>query len=399
MGGVVLVLAVTLVTLCIMCNGLQKKTDIAVTTNYEFEMSTNQNFVILLFDAMDGKKMNEMLKNNPEYSESLKDFTYYSNVQSSYPYTEYALPYILSGEWYEGGDFDRYIDKVYSDAQLFDALEQRNYRMGLYETDGSQTNECMLRFENMVEDEGKLDSKWKFIKLEMRLVGLKYVPYDLKHYCLMYPEEIDELREHREDLERWEFPYSNLFFYEKITGNPVKLVDENCFRFYHLDGAHTPFRYNKDVECILDGTYEMNMEACMTIIESYIKMLKEEGVYDNTVVMIMSDHGYDYNSENDIDPSDRQHSILCVKGIGEQHDKMLWSDAPIEQGDYQEAYISLLDGASSMEAFDIVEDAVRERRYLLYSIYDSKRTMTEYMQVGYVDDLDTMLPTGNTYSK
>ena len=93
---------------------------------------------------------------------------------------------------------------------------------------------------------------------------------------------------------------------------------------------------------IENGTYEQSIEASMTIVATYLQKLKDSGVYDNTAIMILSDHGY--NIEDDDSSEKRQHPILFVKGVGEHYDELQISSAPISQSDYLEAYTRLLDG-------------------------------------------------------
>ena len=71
--------------------------------------------------------------------------------------------------------------------------------------------------------------------------------------------------------------------------------------------------------------------------------------------------------------------------------------APISFSDLQDAYIRLMDGAQSDEIFPWKEGDARERRYLYY-YYEEEDTITEYIQTGDADDLDTMVETGNIYT-
>lgn len=58
-----------------------------------------------------------------------------------------------------------------------------------------------------------------------------------------------------------------------ITADAV----EKRFKFIHLDGAHTPFMFDKDCNVIdeKDGTYRQNTEAALTLAAMYIDELKK----------------------------------------------------------------------------------------------------------------------------
>ena len=391
-GLISLVLLVTLVTLGFTKQGLEHKFSMINTTYGELEMSTDQNLVLLVLDTVDGDIMSQVIEHHPEYKETLSDFTYYNNTMSAYPFTAYSVPYLFSGEWYEDQEeFIEYAKRVYREAPFFDDLEARGYRMGMYEEEAYRLEESMLRFENMIDTTPTISSIAQFMKLEIKLVGFKYMPFDLKRFCLTIPAEFNSL-EKTDDISDYElFSSDNQAFYTYLKKTPVTLTDDKCFRFIHLVGAHSPWHQDAQMNEIENGTYEQSIEASMTIVATYLQKLKDSGVYDNTAIMILSDHGY--NIEDDDSSEKRQHPILFVKGVGEHYDELQISSAPISQSDYLEAYTRLLDGKQGDAIFDYKEGDARERRFLFYD-YDEPTHFYEYMQTGYAGDVDTMYFTG-----
>ena len=104
-------------------------------------------------------------------------------------------------------------------------------------------------------------------------------------------------------------------------------------------GAHVPFSFDKDVNVIDDADYYTSIESSMTVTMAYLNKLREAGVYDNSVIIILSDHGYNF---------------------------------AYKEGDQ------------------------RERRYLLYK-YLGEDHMVEYVQTGYAGDESTLVPTGRVF--
>lgn len=129
----------------------------------------------------------------------------------------------------------------------------------------------------------------------------------------------------------------------------------------------------------------------MTMTDAYLKKLKENGVYDNSVIIVMADHGYGLS----YGPRNRQHPVLFVKGKNESHDYTV-SEAPISYDDLQEAFSRLLDGATGEEVFDYKEGDERKRRYLYFE-YEHEEILEEFYQEGYAGDLDTLKATGRKY--
>ena len=136
------------------------------------------------------------------------------------------------------------------------------------------------------------------------------------------------------------------------------------------------------------------MACAMTIVRDYLDKLKEAGVYDNTAIILLADHGYGY--EREIPIVGRGNPVLAVKGRGEQHPAMARSEAPISYEDLQEAYQRLLQGKASGEVFDAKEGQNRPRRILLYP-YMKEHVMAEFMQTGHAFDIETMIPTGREF--
>ena len=96
-------------------------------------ISTDKNFLIFLSDMTDSKTFSKVLKNNnKEYL--LKDFTYYPDTLSMYPFTKESIPYILTGNWYDGEvDFVDYYNKSMNESKFLNKLKEQNYSINLYE--------------------------------------------------------------------------------------------------------------------------------------------------------------------------------------------------------------------------------------------------------------------------
>lgn len=388
------ILLVTLVSVVISKKGFEKKLNIYASTKQEYEFSENQNFIILVLDATDAKTFETMLATHPEYADTFSDFTFYKNTMSAYPFTMHDIPFLLSGDWYENDEsFDDYNVNVYKNSELFSTLEDRGYKMGMYEDEVPLLDESMYRFVN-IQEAGKLGLSefLLFMKRELQLVGFRYAPFDLKRFCVVTGLSFQELRGIH-----YEYPayyYSNKAFYDDLKNTSVTTTQDKWFKFIHIEGAHTPFRYDANVNVIENGSYESNMEATMTITHDYLEKLKENGVYDNSAIIVMADHGYEVNGET----FGRQNPVLFVKGVGETHDTMQISDAPISFEDLQVAYTRLLDGQTGTDIFDYQEGDIRERRYLFY-YYEKENHMVEYQTDGHAGDTDALQPTGQVYDR
>ena len=389
--GMTAMLFVTLIGLCFMEQGYRTKANLTVSNKDLFEVSENQNFIILLLDAADSTAFTEFLEKHPEYKDIFEDFTYYRNAMGGYSFTKHSVPFILSGDWYENDEtFEQYSTKAYLESPLFDTLEKQHYKMGIYEAELLLSDEGLCKFDNVLPNEWGTNSWWDFIRWQIQMTGFKYAPYDLKRLCFVNPDEFKRLRIAPKGYAT--FTDSNVDFYEGVLHEEVSYTSENCFKFIHVSGAHLPFLYDENMNIIEDATYETNMEASMTIARDYLNKLRENGAYDNSIIIVMADHGYSWT---DYEELYRQNPILFVKGVGEKH-AMQTSFAPVSYVDLQEAYQRLLNGADSTEIFDCKEGEERERRYLFY-YYNEESPIYEYKQTGLAWDRETFVPTGKEY--
>ena len=389
------ILVVTGVTVGITNNGFQRKPLMAVTKNNEFQMSSDTNMVIFLMDAVDSKAFRQLLDgDDPEYAQTLADFTYYPNTVGAYSFTEHSIPYILTGQWFENQEpFEDYTAQAMASSPLLNRLKAEHYRIGMYEEDLRCTEEQAAEFENVEKTTLRFTGFRAIAKEELKLVWFKYAPYLLKRAVHVDMNRFTMIVEPVSDSELYH--YVNWDFYPDAQNAQITTVSDKVFKFIHIEGAHVPLRYSKDVTIIGSdqGTYDQNLQASMTVLKQYLDDLKAAGVYDNTAIVVMADHGYWTYWDDKL--LGRSNPLLAVKGVGESHEMKI-SEAPISYEDLQECFSRLLGGDASDQVFDAKEGDQRIRRYLSYN-YLEEGHIVEYEQKGYATDLSTMVPTGRVF--
>lgn len=393
-----LILAITITSVFVINKGYTKKTDALISYKNILQMSEKQNFIILLFDAVDAADVSALFESNPEYKEIFRDFTYYPDTMGAYPFTSRSVPFILSGEWFENHEsFDTYAEKAYFESPFLRKLKQENFTLGMYGDSLPKDSNSIFQFDNVIECHSTVADYKEFMKLEMQLVGFRYAPFFMKKGCVVTGDDFLKIRMQKDvGYDAMNFWYSNIVFHGKNASENINIVnDTNCFKFIHLEGAHVPFIYNERVErCDEETTYEQSIRACMTIADRYLKKLKESNTYNNSIIIIMSDHGYRWDSEYSYG---RQNPMLLIKGYNESHE-MFESDKPVSYDYLQTAYDRLLSGASGDKVFDRVAEEDKERRFLMFE-YLKENYMTEYMQTGKAQDESTMYQTGLQFNR
>ncbi len=376
-------------------NGFSTERDLEITSDNLLDVSEDKNFFILLLDAVDSDSLSILMDKHPEYKEAFSDFTYYRNMSCAYPFTKLSLPFIFSGKWYENErNFEEYDTESYKESPFFSLLQDNSYDMTLYEID-APLDDDIAKFKNIKAKDYEITSKSEMTLAQMKLIGFKYAPFDIKQFCTVTNSDFQDLKKTLDGTEL--FTNNNAAFYNKLKEKDLNIIDGNLFKYVHIEGAHVPYRYNENVDVIDNASYETNLEASMTITMEYLKKLKESGAYDNSVIIIMSDHGY---GDGDV-PEGRQNPIFFVKGFEETKDKMLISDAPVAHEDLQGAFAKLIDDEKSTDIFDWKEGDERNRRYLFY-VFHSKENykhITEYNITGHAADDSSLIPTGREFSQ
>ena len=402
-GGLTLMLLITAVSVALTSGALQERARYQIGGDEQFAVSEDQNFIILVLDTVDSRTFAGLLETHPEYAGEFRDFTYFENTVGAYSCTERAVPYILSGDWYENEEtFDDYMRQMYQNSPLFQTLQERGYRMELYDEELYMDDDIARMFGNIHRVDFALTSYTRFAKPLLKLIGFRYAPFELKKKCIFKIAAFDELIRVENAPEEISFSQMDHIFKDRLDKNGINIQESEAkFQFIHLNGAHVPFIYDENMNIIdeEDGTYEQSMQAVILGAADYVEKLRESGAYDNTALIIMADHGFNGSLDESGDEAwMRQCPLLLIKGFGENHDTMQISQAPVSFEDLQEAYVRLLDGKQSEAAFDWKEGDVRERRFLKYSFLDEDH-MQEYMQTGYAFDRDTMIPTGREYNR
>ena len=392
---VTLLLGITLVSLCITTPIVEKKNDLSPTGLNDFVYSEDKNLIVLIIDATDSTPFLAKVQEDEETLAAFKDFTYYNDAAAMYPFTLHAIPGALTGEWYENDmPYREYIEASFQKSPLFNYLQQENYRMGLY-----NKSEVILPYNFKGMFENHLDVKAKFsnpISAAISIVkmsAIKYAPWDLKFYGYNLTDHLDDSKS---TLYEGVKKNNRTFYAELNKENPITLTQEKCARILHIEAAHVPYRYDKNVQIKEDATYNDNIECTKTICVKFLEELKESGVYDNSVVVIMSDHGFD-DEERGIH-RDRANPAFLVKGINETGDKMKINTTPFSYEDLADGLVNLLKGEKTRDNVFAECTYPNGRRFIDYEYIDNTH-MVECLIKKTAADWENTIPTGNVYDR
>ena len=383
--GITIMLVVALVSLLTKPHVFDKK-EIQVATFDNFnDISRNKNFLIFVIDQADSKTFDDQLTKNWDKEKILEDFTYYPDTTSTYLWTILSIPYILTGQYYENDVyFHDYFTEALDNSPLLSELEENNYTLNVYEDEEllNYDGDNLTRFANIKSD--AYINKKELIKQEAKYILFKYLPYQLKWRS---KAETIDVGNTKENNGKHLYTELNYIVYDYLKNIPLSVVDDNYFQFLHIEGAHPPFRYDADLNFNFDTTYEENINASISMLDKYIKRLKESDAFDNSVIIVLADHGHGDETIQ------RGNPILYIKGFNEKHEYRV-SDKKISFENLNDAYSQLINGDSTDQLFQNLDNS--ERRILYCELYHTNE-LKEIIQKGHAWETNTIVETGVEY--
>lgn len=334
-----------------------------VTDNKMLNLSENSNIIVFILDTFDGEYFNYLL--DTDYNMCLdvfEDFTYYKDTLGAYPTTKGALPQILTGVWYENEmPYADYVENAYMNNDIYKCLETNAYSVGIY-TDRRFLSSDIDKYENVELGTYKIGNKLDFINNLYKMVAFNYAPHQWKKMFFYDSSDFESQRElaakhsaYSEDVQAFE---------SKLNIDGIDASEKNnCFRLYHLEGTHAPYTFGENLVTDENIEYTPYDEAagCCMLVKKYIDKLKDLGIYDNTAIVIMADHGGVGYSQN---------PIYLVKNKNEIHDFRI-SEIPMSYEYLPNIWTALIGGEMIDETFVKSCKGMRENRRFLYYAWDN----------------------------
>lgn len=284
----------------------------------------DDNVVVFLVDTLQVDAVQTYLQNAGEEADWLQDFTVFTNTIGGGVSTEYAVPLILTGCEYDPAQArEEYYGEIWQEGCLLWDLQESGYDTRLYMEIQLLREMPAELAQNICETSGnEVENDRLFMEKLVRLANLYMMPLSLKEHFELDTEELKEGLAASGEAEAYNM--DNVNFYEKFKAERLRKEEGKAFRFYHLWGVHGPLKNDEQMNRIVNNetNEERALQGVMLLIREYIDELKALGVYENSTVVIMGDHGR--HSTEDAE----KYPAILVKRAGESH-PLQYSDAPV----------------------------------------------------------------------
>lgn len=292
-GVLVLVQAVTLVTVLLTHPIESKRTDWIVSDKDQFMLGDEGNTVMFVIDACDNTYIPRIMDEDPDALSALDGFTWLSDYAGSYSKTKMGFPYLLTGEWYENDEtVDDYIARCYTATPLYTDLKAAGWNVRLYTAETYMSRDMVGVADNVIASQLTVGSYPKLFAKMMEFVGFRYAPHVFKPAFVFYSGEFGFYKA----AAGAEQPYfkDNFLYRNKLEADGLSVGAGKQFIVYHINGSHLPC--NMDEHGANVGSWntvelEQTKGVFRTIIAPYLNEMKALGLYDGANIIITADHG------------------------------------------------------------------------------------------------------------
>lgn len=339
----------------------------------QYTISSNDNIILFVLDNFATDYYSSAVLSYPELTNQLNDFTYYSNADCNYHGTYPSLAHFITGNELDPSlTVDDWLTQCWTNSttnDYFSLLKSQNYKVNLYTPVTSiltGTNSLELldgKINNVTyKTNTRLIDYPKLYKTMFYMSCYRFMPEYFKSAFDVKNETYTSIVSYPENA----IQYANYDFYNNLLTNKLTLDNSaNYFTIQHLNGTHE-FTTNEFCEYDKQNTScESTVKGIFTMLNAYLKQLKELGVYDNSTIIITSDHG----------TIDRPQMIFFIKEKNETHDTMQETSAPITLNELVPTIVETLgmdysEFGSSIHDFS--DGELRERTVYIRDFDESK---------------------------
>ena len=262
----------------------------------------NKNLIVLSFDGISNTKMFDEVQNNFELKKDLKDFIFFKDVTTGGPFTKPSMNTEINGNLenfqnskisYDNILNDENLDvSVYESYSKFVLNKENTLNKGEYKnySNNYKLNEFLTTY--FVGSVGR----WATYLSVPLVESIFYQQYYKDFSSLISFDKIDQI----DPFQIIDTPGKiDLFEFDLIFNESTYDSDlENVVRMYHFTFSHWPIVVNENCEEVrlLKNIKSYDQESIMIKciskkIINFLNLIKKNKVYDNSMIIIKSDHG------------------------------------------------------------------------------------------------------------
>jgi len=328
--------------------------------------------------------------------EALRGFTFFAGNTGSYPYTQMTMPLLVSGRRYRNEmPVEEFVADVMQGPTILNLAAASGFDVDIASqpalariyASGARTNTWPIPLDLHTDETDYVAGDLARL-LDLSL--FRVVPHFAKAY--VYQDELWFLQRFSRDASFVNLRYfAEIEFLDRLRKRMNTRRDRPVYKLFHLMLSHRPTAGTAD--CRFDGikpTSRHNVteqsRCALSRVIAVLDRMKELGIYDDAVVVLMADHGawvgargYQRSAQDGGGPKSTTAGmavpLLAIKPGGARGDLDV-SLAPATVGDVPATIAGLLGLAHTMpgkNVFDLAEDEQRTRHFYNYAYGDNHK--------------------------
>ena len=274
--------------------GMKLSADPKFTTEGMYDIGED-NIIVLIVDVFDEQYMDYALNNMPEINGIFDGFEFYDNFTSEYGNTGLSVPcsIVIGKQFHNEKNISQWMEEMAQNRLYFDELVDNGYEYSLYTEEMScYPTRIAQGAANYREIPMEFYNLRTCLAILYRSAGCVYFPDIIKPYIWLDDDMIAGTAV--TNSEYIPFDDANSFLKDGIAQNGVSVKrGTKQFELIHIRGVHEPFYTDEwGNESDEHWDWSVTTRGCMRILGEYFDCLKEQGVYDNSVIIVTGDHGY-----------------------------------------------------------------------------------------------------------
>ncbi|MEX2123344.1 MAG: sulfatase-like hydrolase/transferase [Woeseia sp.] len=337
------VMAVQCTLLLLSAVAAQWKTDDPSVRNYaidntpKYAFSGERNVILIVLDAYQSDVFQEIIAQEPEYSDYFDGFTYFRDAVAGSNYTELAIPALLTGRMYDNSQRrEDFLREAFLEYGITTRLKHDGFIVDIYPWVG-WGNESIYFDEAIASNLTKIDAQEvseptfteKKGKEALHLLDLSFfraAPHFLKRF--VYNDQ------------KWFITYAATYFLPEGVKKVVSTDNQfaistflaqapsalpidrgtRVFKYFHLAGVHSPLEVDEELNFTNQvfpfsrRSYVLQAKANLRYLQEFFEKLQDAGIYDNSLILVLGDHGSGESPEMYIEPANAGTKPLQLEG-------------------------------------------------------------------------------------
>ena len=342
----------------------EKANNIFFSKSGLYEVSKKGNVILLVSDTFEGTYMNEILEVYPEVRELLPEITYYDNMTGIGSMTYLSYPIFLSGKEFPMGYKERSgIANTLENEILISAIHNNGWDISYFSDFNPEPN-----IKGMIQNisDGRpipTHEGSRAIVLQLwKNTLFQSAPQQIKNKFMVDPNQYEIYKSTMTMAKAIPYTEDDIWFYNTLKEERINAIDSQRpkYELVQLWGLHDPTVVNEEfVKVEYDDSvsqHERKLKAgraMLQLIRELLDQLEEQGIYDNTTVIMTADHGFNM----------RYYPVMLVKEAGRKPDGFRIDSTPLSLiEDFAPLMIQITGGktfSQAVEELNISSDRVR----------------------------------------